>query len=138
MKKFSFKIRGHKYDVEVLNQEAKVLELEVNGSKYLVELDKEIQVRKTPTLAREAVVTHKKIEKKEPAGGYIVRCPLPGNIISINVKIGDEVNIGDKLLMYEAMKMENIIKAEKAGKVSKILVNPGDAVLQEAVLMQID
>ncbi len=138
MKKFSYKIRGHKYDVEVLNQEGKVLDIEVNGTKYLVEIDREIQVRKTPTLAREAVLTHKKIEKKESTGTYVVKCPLPGNIISINVKLGDKINIGDDLLIYEAMKMENVIKAEKAGTVSKIHVNTGDAVLQDAILMQID
>jgi len=138
MKKFSFKIRGHKYEVEILNQEDKVLEIEVNGTQYLVELDREIQVKKTPTLAREAVLTHKNIEKKESIGNYVVKCPLPGNIVTINVKVGDKINIGDNLLMYEAMKMENVIKAEKAGVVSKILVTPGEAVLQEAVLMQID
>lgn len=138
MKKFSFKIRGHKYDVEVLNQDNKVLELEVNGTQYMVELDREIQVKKTPTLAREKVLTHKNIEKKESTGNYIVKCPLPGNIMTINVKVGDKVNIGDPLLMYEAMKMENVLKAEKAGTVSKVLVSPGEAVLQEAVLMQID
>jgi biotin carboxyl carrier protein len=138
MKKFSYKIRGHKYEVEVLNQEGKVLDIEVNGSKYSVELDREIQVKKTPTLVREAVLTHKEIEKKETTGNYVVKCPLPGNIMSINVKVGDKVNVGDDLLMYEAMKMENIIKAEKAGTVSKILVTPGEAVLQEAILMQID
>lgn len=138
MKKFSFKIRGHKYEVEVLNQDNKVLEIEVNGTHYLVELDREIQVKKTPTLSREAVLTHKPIEKKESTGNYIVKCPLPGNIITIHVKVGDKINIGDNLLMYEAMKMENVIKSEKAGVVSKILVSPGEAVLQEAILMQID
>lgn len=138
MKKFSFKIRGHKYEVDVLNQEDKSLEIEVNGTHYLVELDREIQVKKTPTLAREAVLTHKNIEKKVSTGNYIVKCPLPGNIMSIMVKVGDKIAIGDKLLMYEAMKMENVLTAEKAGVVSSISVNVGDAVLQEAVLMQID
>ncbi len=138
MKKFSFKIRGHKYDVEVLKQEGKVLDIEVNGSKYLVELEKEIQVKKTPTLVRSTVKTQKSIEKKVPNSAYIVKCPLPGNIIRIDVKKGDEISVGDNLLMYEAMKMENVLKAEKAGTVSKILVNVGDTVLQEAILMQID
>ena len=139
MKKFSFKIRGHKYDVEVLHQERNIIDLEINGSQYSVELDQEIQMKKTPTLVRAAVHTHKPIQKKQTASGSLhIKCPLPGNIMQIMVKVGDTVDVGDKLLMYEAMKMENVIKAEKAGTVSKIAVAIGDAVLQDDLLMEIN
>lgn len=137
MKKFSFKIRGHKYDVEVLNQNRNIVDIEINGSQYSVELEHEIQVKKTPTLVRAAVQTHKTITKKEQSSNYLVKCPLPGNIMTISVKVGDQVNTGDKLLMYEAMKMENVILSEKSGKVTKILVNTGEAVLQDTVLIEI-
>ncbi len=139
MKKFSFKIRGHKYDVEVLHQERNIIDLEINGSQYSVELDQEIQIKKTPTLVRAAVHTHKPIQKKQAASGSLqVKCPLPGNIMQIMVKVGDTVDVGDKLLMYEAMKMENVVLAEKAGSISKIHVAVGDAVLQDAVLIDIN
>ena len=137
MKKFSFKIRGHKYDVEVTNHNRNIVELEINGSQYMVELEHELQEKKTPTLVRSAVQTHKKITKKANTGNYIVKCPLPGNIMSISVKVGDEINVGDKLLMYEAMKMENVVLAEKSGKITKINVSAGDAVLQDANLIEI-
>ncbi|MCK5856164.1 MAG: acetyl-CoA carboxylase biotin carboxyl carrier protein subunit [Bacteroidales bacterium] len=139
MKKFSFKIRGHKYDVEVLNQERNIVELEINGSHYSVELDQEIQVKKTPTLVRAAVQTHKPIKKKEAGTGSLqVKCPLPGNIMQIMVKVGDTIAVGDKLLMYEAMKMENVVLADKAGTISKIHVSIGDAVLQDDTLIDIN
>ena len=139
MKKFSFKIRGHKYDVEVLHQERNIIDLEINGSQYSVELDQEIQMKKTPTLVRAAVHTHKPIQKKQATSGTLqVKCPLPGNIMQIMVKVGDTVGVGDKLLMYEAMKMENVVLAEKAGSISKIHVAIGDAVLQDAVLIDIN
>ena len=137
MKKFSFKIRGHKYDVEVKNQDKKVIDLEINGSKYFVELENEIQTKKTPTLVRPAIQTHKKIEQKQNSGTHKVIIPLPGNIMSINVKVGDAVKSGDKLLVYEAMKMENVLESEKDGKISKVLVNVGDAVLQDATVIEI-
>ena len=137
MKKFSFKIRGHKYDVELMHHEGKMVEIEVNGTPYSVELDQEIQVKKTPTLVRAAVQTHKTIKPKA-SGIQQIKCPLPGNIMQIMVKEGDKVAVGDSLLMYEAMKMENVIKAEKAGTVAKIVVAIGDTVLQDDLLMEIN
>ena len=57
--------------------------------------------------------------------------------MNVFVKEGDEVKKGDKLLMYEAMKMENILTAERDGTVRKIMVIPGDSVLQDDVLLEI-
>ncbi|MEN8250026.1 MAG: biotin/lipoyl-containing protein [Bacteroidota bacterium] len=57
-----------------------------------------------------------------------VGAPMPGLILDIVVKEGDEVKKGDKLLILEAMKMENIIKAPGKGKISSIIVNKGDSV----------
>jgi len=139
MKKFSFKIRGHKYNVEVLSQDKNIVDIEINGTQYSVELDREIQVKKTPTLVRSKVQTHKPIVKKQhDATSLKIKSPLPGNIMQIMVKEGDKVAVGDKLLMYEAMKMENIIQAEKAGTISKIAVAVGDAVLQDDVLIEMN
>ena len=138
MKNFSFKIRGHKYDVEINKQDGKIIELEINGSNYKVELEKEIQTKKTPTLVRQAVKTKKSIQQTEESTSFKVNCPLPGNIIAINVKEGDTIKVGDNLFVYEAMKMENVLVSEKAGTIVKILVNTGDAVLQDQVIIEIN
>ncbi len=138
MKNFSFKIRGHKYDVEINKQDGKTIELEINGSNYKVELEKEIQTKKTPTLVRQAVKTTKSIKQEEESTSFKVKCPLPGNIIAINVKEGDTIKVGDNLFVYEAMKMENVLVSEKAGTISKIVANIGDAVLQDQVIIEIN
>jgi len=138
MKNFSFKIRGHKYDVDVYKQDGKIIDLEINGSKYHVELEQEIKTKKTPTLVRQAVKTNKSIEHNVASGPHKVQCPLPGNIVAINVKEGDTIKVGDKLFIYEAMKMENVLEAEKAGTVSKVLAGVGDAVLQDQVIIEIN
>ncbi len=138
MKNFSFKIRGHKYDVEINKQDGKTIELEINGSNYKVELEKEIQTKKTPTLVRQAVKTKKSIQQTEESTSFKVNCPLPGNIIAINVKEGDTIKVGDNLFVYEAMKMENVLVSEKAGTISKIVANIGDAVLQDQVIIEIN
>ena len=137
MKKFSFKIRGNKYDVEIGEVKKDLVTIEVNGTEYNVKLDRELNVAKTPVLKRTPVKTHKKLEPSEASGAFTVKSPLPGNIIQIFVKNGDTVKKGDKLLIYEAMKMENTIVAERDGKIQNLSVNTGDVVLQDVKLMEI-
>ena len=73
-----------------------------------------------------------------PAGaGNPVKAPLPGTINAINVKVGDKVNVGDVVIVLEAMKMQNNIEAEYAGTVTSILVNQGDSVMEGAVMLTI-
>ena len=62
---------------------------------------------------------------------------LPGTIMQIFVNVGDQVKRGDKILMYEAMKMENNFLAEVDGEIKDIKVRVGDNVLQGAVLVVI-
>ena len=61
--------------------------------------------------------------------GTAIKAPLPGTINAINVKVGDKVNVGDVVIVLEAMKMQNNIEAESAGTVTSILVNQGDTVM---------
>ena len=62
------------------------------------------------------------------AAGEVVKSPMPGNVLKINVTQGQKVNEGDVLLILEAMKMENEIAAPKAGTVAQIVAAPGAVV----------
>ncbi len=73
-----------------------------------------------------------------PAGAKTVTAPLPGTITKITVKVGDAVNAGDTVLLMEAMKMENNITAEFAGKVKAILVDQGAQVQSGQALVELD
>ena len=64
--------------------------------------------------------------------------PMPGRVLKIFVKEGDEIQIGDNVLSLEAMKMENILKAEGIGTVSKICIAEGDVVDKGAVLIEFE
>jgi biotin carboxyl carrier protein len=66
-----------------------------------------------------------------------VRAPMPGLIVRIDVGVGDAVRAGQGVVAMEAMKMENELKAESAGVVSRILVEPGQAVEKGAVLVEL-
>jgi len=136
MKSYKFKIRGNEYEVEIKSTEGNLFDIEVNGTSYQVELDREVSQSKTPTMVRQAVPTHKTIKKKGDGAITKVTCPLPGNIMTILVKEKAQVKKGDTLLIYEAMKMENTVLAEKDGTISSIKVNVGDAVLQDDVLLE--
>ena len=62
------------------------------------------------------------------AAGEVVKSPMPGNILKINVSAGQKVNEGDVLIILEAMKMENEITATKAGTVAQVAVTKGQVV----------
>jgi len=139
MKKFKFTIRGNEYEVEVHKFEDNFAKLEVNGTCYEVEVHKQVVQQKTPVLVRQEVPAPRRSETKikKSIGAFQIKAPLPGNIMQIFVSTGDEVKKGDKLLIYEAMKMENSILAEKDGAVSAIKVQPGDSVLEGDVLIEL-
>ena len=139
MKKFNFKIRGNSYQTEILEFEKNIAKVEINGTVYTVEVEKEIQVSKTPTLVRKkpSIKTEKNIKKTSSAESTII-APLPGNILEIKVSKGANVSKGDTLLVMEAMKMENNILAEKDGEITDIVVSVGDSVLQNDVLIKMN
>ncbi|MGY8986544.1 MAG: ATP-binding protein, partial [Sphingomonadales bacterium] len=63
-------------------------------------------------------------------------CPMPGLIVSLEVKEGDEIKLGQTLAVVEAMKMENILKAERDGTVSKLCAKVGDSLAVDQVIME--
>lgn len=139
MKKFKFTIQGNDYDVEVLKFEDDIAKVEVNGTRYSVEVHKQIRQTKTPVLVRQEVPAPKRSETKihKSIGATQIKAPLPGNIMQVFVNVGDEVKRGGKLLLYEAMKMENTILAEKDGQVTTVKVQKGDSVLEGDILIEI-
>ena len=66
-----------------------------------------------------------------------MKAPLPGTITELKVQVGQQVNVGDVVLVLEAMKMQNNIEAEYAGTVKAINVNNGDSVMEGSVLLTI-
>jgi biotin carboxyl carrier protein len=145
MKNYKFTINGNIYDTHIINIEDNIAEIDINGSVYKVEVDKQIKTQKTPKLVRPAAVpstdSHPSVAKTSspsaPKGTGSIKSPLPGVILEMFVREGDMVKMGQKLLMLEAMKMENNIEADKAGKVISILKQKGDAVMEGDILIVI-
>ena len=74
--------------------------------------------------------------KERPDTSKFLLCPMPGLVVSLSVSEGQEVAAGEPLCIVEAMKMENVLKAERDATVAKILAKPGDSLNVDAVILE--
>ena len=151
MNKYQYKVQGVDYEVEIEEVEGNIAKVNVNGIPFEVELQKPINAAKHPTMTRPKVEAPKAAtptpptattavpaQPATPAGnGTPLKAPLPGTISEVKVSVGQQVNVGDVVLVLEAMKMQNNIEAEYAGTVTSIIVKPGDTVMEGSVLLTI-
>ncbi len=144
MKEYKYKINGNNYTVAVGDIDDNFAQIEVNGVPYKVELDRAKPapsvVRAPKPSAAPRTASGEKIIASKPAvaGPGAVVAPLPGVVISVSVKPGDVVKASDTVVLLEAMKMENSIRAGRDGKVAAVNVAPGDSVLEGAVLITLE
>ena len=131
MKSFKYTINGNVYKVHINSIVDDVAEVEVNGTPYSVKMEKPAK--------KQIVALKRPAQAPTTAAGVAgaVKSPLPGVILSIDCKVGDVVKRGQKILVLEAMKMENNINADRDGKIVEIKVNKGDSVLEGADLVVI-
>lgn len=147
MKTYKFKIDGKDYTVTINGIEGRNADLSVNGVNYNVELENEapaaapvqavpsVPVQAAPEAAAPAPAS---APAAAPSGKVTSVCsPLPGVIISVDVKEGQAVRQGQKVAVLEAMKMENEIQAEADGTVVAIMVQKGDSVLEGAEILRL-
>lgn len=139
MKSFKYTINGNVYKVVINNIEDMVADVEVNGTPFKVAMDKptkkQVVTIKRPAQTSVAPVTRPQQVSSGAAG---LRSPLPGVILEILCKEGDSVKRGQKIMVLEAMKMENAINADRDGVIKEIKVNKGDSVLEGADLVIIE
>jgi len=85
---------------------------------------------------REAAAARLMPPNKTADSGKALRCPMPGLVLSVEVSEGQEVKAGETLAVVEAMKMENVLRAERDGVVKSIKARPGDSLAVDAVIME--
>lgn len=152
MAKYQYTVKGVDYEVEIQDIEGNIANVTVNGIPFEVEMKQPVKAGKqkinlsagaaiptsTPSETEKASAPEKAESKPAPAaGGKPVVAPLPGTINDIKVKVGDKVNVGDTVVILEAMKMQNNIEAESAGTIASINVSKGDAVMEGDTLVTI-
>ncbi len=143
MKRYEITVDGRTFDVRLLSDpQQKQVQVEVDGQTLLVEVEtvaaEEVPVSATPAVSStpqagtDASPTH----KPDSVSSRVVAAPLPGVIKSIAVRPEQQVSAGDELLVIEAMKMDNIIRATRTGLVESVLVVEGHHVVHGQPMVQ--
>jgi pyruvate carboxylase subunit B len=131
---YDFKSLGNNRFVFILNGHSHLVHIRKENGIYHIHLDGDyfpVYVEDEQTRELRALVE----QSSEASGEQNIYAPIPGLITKIKVSEGDKININDGLVILEAMKMENEIKAESAGTIKKILVKEGMPVEKDQELI---
>ncbi len=127
--KVNLTIEGKQYQVTLKDLTTRPIIAEVDGQTYEVWPEEEqASIPATTSSTPTPVVAATAAPVPAAAGSLTLTAPLPGVIISVEVREGQSVTNGQELYVLEAMKMKNSIKANRNGKIASIHVNPGDLV----------
>lgn len=141
-KKLTVKLDGEKYEVEVVEVTPQQIGVIVNGRLHKVEIDDlpdiASNIEMLPTTIAEPLESSSPAAPQESiAQPGQITAPMPGEIVEINVKIGDYVDIGQEVVILEAMKMKNKIRAAHPGVVAGVEVEKGDMIDYGQVLVRL-
>lgn len=123
-------IRDHKsYNAEVIDTDFanKEIILRINGNRYSVKISDKY----------DELLHQLGMDKKTTSLSLNLKAPMPGLVIDIRVSEGNSIAKGDALVVLEAMKMENVLRAQENGTIKKILVKKGDKVEKGQLLVEI-
>lgn len=138
MTQYNYKINGHDYAVTIESISDSSAKVTVNGKAYDVELDKSAEENAAEESPRIYRALHEKAQAApQETRDCSLKSPLPGTIIAVKVKEGDQVKEGQTVAILEAMKMENEILAENDCIVESVNVEKGDSVLEGTVIATI-
>lgn len=139
MRRIRVRVNGQWYDVEVGDVYQSPVEVNVNGDLYLVELD---AAAKAP---RDTVLRRRQERKAEQPGlrsitqgnDKVIRCPLPGRVVTVSVTKGQEMEAGDEICVLESMKMEQSVRMAKRGLVKSVKIKIDQSVNAGTALLEI-
>lgn len=120
--------KSYTAQVEKIDKDNKELVLKINGQRYTLAIKEDIDI-----LLDKMGINLSAMQKAAP-----LKAPMPGMILKILVEPGQQVNKGDALLILEAMKMENVLKASGAATIKAIKVEEKTAVEKGAILIEME
>jgi len=137
--KYKVSIADKSYEVEIEDIHARPIIAHVDGQRFEVDPDSgsKPEVRQEETKESRPVVVPTQPGVQTGSGNELT-APLPGTIISIFVKAGDEIEPGKVVLIIEAMKMKNSIRTTLGGKVAEVLVSQGQTVAHKQTLVRFE
>jgi len=138
---------GQTHRVDAFVHDYGTVSLVVDSASYSVQLDErrsELKVHLRDSVFPMEILDEKRLRMRRAAGKFTVEgkqtltSPMPGKVVKVLKRPGDEVAAGDGVVVVEAMKMENDIRSPKAGKVVEVLVQEGQAVEGGATLATVE
>jgi biotin carboxyl carrier protein len=137
--KYKVSISDKSYEVEIEDIHARPIIAYVDGQRFEVDPDggSKPEVHEAAAEKSKPVVVPPQPGVQTGSGNELT-APLPGTIVSIFVKTGDEIEAGKVVLIIEAMKMKNSIRTTRGGKVAEVLVSQGQTVSHKQALVRFE
>lgn len=144
---YKLTVNGQTYQVDALMLEHGTMTMLVDGQSYSVEFEEngdEVGVLLRGQVSRFDVADERRLRLRAATAGatvegrQVITAPMPGKVVKVLVKVGDEVKEGQGLVVVEAMKMENELKSPKAGKVVELFAKEGTTVENNAKLVVVE
>lgn len=145
--KYLIKVADKTYEVEIDNIYTRPVIVRVEGESFEVmpengiKLDADKKASGDGLVAEKSTFSSKPLSAASPVsnpilGGKSLTSPLPGTVVEVFVKKGDQVEVGKVILIIEAMKMKNSIRSTRAGIVAEVLVSAGQTVAHKQALVE--
>lgn len=142
--KYKITVNNQTYEVEIENINARPVIAHVDGERFEIQPG---DVNQAETKKEASKTSEKKPFNPNPAkaaapapnpaiSGNSLTAPLPGTVVDVFVKVGDQVEAGQVVLIIEAMKMKNSIRSVFSGKISEVLVSAGQSVAHKQALVK--
>ena len=134
--KYIVKVADKSYEVEIEDIHARPVIARVDGQTFEVSPENEVK-----SVSQKEATLLKPVELSKPPssssiGGNEMTAPLPGTVIEIFIKAGDQIEAGQVILIIEAMKMKNSIRSTRAGKIVEVLIRAGQTVAHREPLVR--
>lgn len=135
--KYTVKVADQTYEVEIEDIHARPVVARVDGQEF--EVNPESGVKPTvKKIGEPKPVEVVKQPSSTAAGASELTAPLPGTVIEVFFKAGEQIETGQVVLVIEAMKMKNSIRSTRAGKIAEVLVSAGQTVAHKQVLVRFE
>ncbi len=145
--RYAISFNGERHELDALTLDHGAVSILVDGASFSVEFEErgdDVLVLLRSQVTRIDVADERKLRIRAVSSGFtaegrqVVEAPMPGKIVKVLVKVGDEVKEGQGLVVVEAMKMENELKSPKAGKVVELHAREGTTVENNAKLVVVE
>lgn len=146
-RRFAVTFNGKRHEIDALTLDHGAVSMIVDGESYGMEFEEvgdEVHVLARGQIVRIDVADERRLRMRAASAAFsvegkqIITAPMPGKLVKVLVKVGDEVKEGQGLVVVEAMKMENELKSPKAGKVTELFAQEGSAVENNAKLIAVE